>query len=63
MPVLPASSKIDKKALPPVNRESDIAEIEALPQTPTEHRLAKIWSDVLGHPTIDIQESFFDLGG
>lgn len=63
LPVLAASSKIDRKALPAVNYENDIVEAEALPQTKTEQRLAKIWSEVLLHSTLDIQESFFDLGG
>ncbi|KAI6233005.1 Fatty acid synthase [Aphelenchoides fujianensis] len=65
LPVLAASSKIDKRALPPVNHERDVAEAEALPQTPTEQKLSKIWSEVLllQHSTLDIQESFFDLGG
>lgn len=61
--MLAASSKIDRKALPVVNYESDIVEAESLPQTKTEQRLAKIWAQVLQHSTLDIQESFFDLGG
>lgn len=40
-----------------------MAEADALPQTPTEKRLAKIWADILNLQQIDIQESFFDLGG
>uniref|UniRef100_A0A915CXH4 Fatty acid synthase n=1 Tax=Ditylenchus dipsaci TaxID=166011 RepID=A0A915CXH4_9BILA len=63
MPVLAASSKIDKRALPAVDYARDIVEAEALPQTPTEQRLAKIWAQILHHSTLDIQESFFDLGG
>ena len=63
LPVLAASSKIDRKALPPVDFERDVVEAEALPQTETERRLATIWAEVLQHSTLDIQESFFDLGG
>jgi len=63
LPVLTASSKIDRKALPKVDYENDVVEAEALPQTPTERKLAGIWSEVLQHKTLDIQESFFDLGG
>ncbi|CAD5209355.1 unnamed protein product [Bursaphelenchus xylophilus] len=63
LPVLAASSKIDKKALPNVDYERDVVETEALPQTSTEKKLASIWADVLQHSTLDIQESFFDLGG
>lgn len=63
LPVVAASSKIDKKALPEVDFERDVVETEALPQTPTERKLAAIWAEVLQHSTLDIQESFFDLGG
>ncbi|TKR66914.1 hypothetical protein L596_023140 [Steinernema carpocapsae] len=63
LPVLAASSKVDKKALPPVDPERDIVEASALPQTPTEIKLAKIWAEVLQRSALDIQESFFDLGG
>ena len=43
----------------------DIVEAEALPQTETEQQLARIWMQVLhlGNGSLDIQESFFDLGG
>lgn len=63
LPVLTASSKVDKKALPPVDAQRDMVEASALPTTRTERRLVTVWSEVLGLPTIDIQESFFDLGG
>lgn len=63
LPVLAASSKIDKKALPPVDFKRDVVEADALPQTETEHKLAEIWAEILQHSTLDIQESFFDLGG
>ncbi|CAK5054419.1 unnamed protein product [Meloidogyne enterolobii] len=66
LPLLAASSKIDKKALPSVNFARDVVEIDALPQTENEKELAKIWIEILhlgsnGH--LDIQESFFDMGG
>lgn len=63
LPVLPASSKIDKNALPPINVQKDVVEASALPKTATEERLAKVWAEVLSQTVIDIQESFFDLGG
>uniref|UniRef100_A0A915LE02 Uncharacterized protein n=1 Tax=Meloidogyne javanica TaxID=6303 RepID=A0A915LE02_MELJA len=66
LPLLAASSKIDKKALPSVDFARDVVEIDALPQTENEKELAKIWIEILhlgssGH--LDIQESFFDMGG
>ncbi|VDO38109.1 unnamed protein product, partial [Brugia timori] len=63
LPVVPASSKVDKKALPPVDQQKDAVEASALPKTATEERLAKIWAEVLSRTAVDIQESFFDLGG
>uniref|UniRef100_A0A1I8BUP7 Fatty acid synthase n=1 Tax=Meloidogyne hapla TaxID=6305 RepID=A0A1I8BUP7_MELHA len=65
LPLLAASSKIDKKALPPVDFARDVVEIEALPQTENEKELAKIWIEILhlGSGHLDIQESFFDMGG
>lgn len=63
LPVLAASSKIDKKSLPPVDYKRDVVEADALPQTETEQKLAQIWAEILQHATLDIQESFFDLGG
>ncbi len=63
LPLLAASSKVDKRALPPVNPKTDVVEVESLPKTPTETKLASIWSEILNLPAIDVQESFFDLGG
>jgi hypothetical protein len=61
--VLAASSKCDKKALPVVNPHTDTVEPEFLPQTATEKRLAALWAELLHVATVDIQESFFDMGG
>ena len=63
LPMLPASSKCDKKLLPPVNAATDTVEPEFLPQSETEKRLARLWAELLNVANIDIQESFFDLGG
>lgn len=59
-----ASGKLDKKALPPVKRsEGTEVDLEGLPSTVTEKELVPLWADVLGLKTVDVQESFFDLGG
>ncbi|VDO64438.1 unnamed protein product [Onchocerca flexuosa] len=63
LPVVPATSKVDKKALPAIDPQKDAVEASALPKTATEERLAKVWAEVLSRTAIDIQESFFDLGG
>lgn len=54
---------MDKNALPPADRIRDVIEAEALPSTPTEKALAKLWADVLGLSTVDVNDSFFDVGG
>lgn len=55
------SGKLDKKRLPPL--DYDDADEEGTPSTNTEKRLAKLWCDILSVRTVDVQESFFDLGG
>ncbi|EDO29940.1 predicted protein [Nematostella vectensis] len=60
IPVAP-SGKLDKKRLPPF--DYDDGDEEGTPSTPTEKLLAEIWCEVLSLRTVDVQESFFDLGG
>ncbi|CAG0891481.1 unnamed protein product, partial [Cyprideis torosa] len=63
LPTLPASGKLDKKALPKVDISTVVLDIEALPSTSTEKEIAKLWCHVLRVSAVDVQESFFDLGG
>lgn len=57
-----ASGKLDRKALPePV--ADDCPATRATPETPEEHLLVGLWSDVLGLKNIGINDNFFDLGG
>ena len=64
IPVVVASGKLDKAALPPFDQQTDDAIInEGKPTTTTEVALAKIWNKVLQLRDADITESFFDLGG
>ena len=64
IPIHASSGKLDKKALPPISKEENIEQdAESIPTTESEKALAPIWCNVLGLDTIDIQESFFDLGG
>ncbi len=62
---LTANSKIDRKALTALARESDAVEDYHAPITPTEQRLAAAWAKVLGIPPDQIsrRDQFFDLGG
>ena len=56
-----SAGKLDKKKLPPVG-SGDTGE-EGLPSTPTERKLAQLWCEILNITAVDVQESFFDLGG
>ena len=61
---LTANGKIDRRALPvPEMSPPAGAGTEMRPRTPTELAVAKIWSDVLGLPNVDVDEAFFELGG
>jgi len=56
------NGKLDRRALPVPPTRTGSAHGGA-PQTALEADLAAIWSDILGVPTIGIQDDFFDLGG
>jgi hypothetical protein len=63
---LTGNGKIDRKALMALAGELDSAEqIREEPSTPTEHRLAAAWAEVLGIPKDQIGrgDHFFELGG
>jgi amino acid adenylation domain-containing protein len=63
VPALPInpSGKLDRQALarmvPPAGGDA------AVPATPTQAAIAKIWSEVLEREAASIHDSFFDLGG
>ncbi len=63
IPMLAASSKLDKKALPLVDKSHTESDPEGQPSTETEKKLVPLWMEVLSLKSIDVQESFFDLGG
>ncbi|WP_374025360.1 amino acid adenylation domain-containing protein [Mycobacterium sp. HNNTM2301] len=56
-----AHGKIDRAALP----QPQIAAAAAYrdPATPTERRIAALFSALLGHDRVGVDDSFFDLGG
>ncbi|MFI7605992.1 amino acid adenylation domain-containing protein [Micromonospora sp. NPDC049366] len=62
LPLSP-NGKLDRRALPApvVSREASVTLVE--PRDDTERLLAGIWSEVLGVPTLGIDDDFFDLGG
>ena len=63
LPLTP-SGKIDRNRLP--EPEPDRPELQAdyvAPRTPTEHKLAEIWCEVLGLKQVGVHHNFFVLGG
>lgn len=62
IPILTSSGKLDKRALPPIDKQEAVDK-EGLPSTETERKLMKLWAEALQLDSVDVQESFFDLGG
>ncbi|MFD5514911.1 amino acid adenylation domain-containing protein [Streptomyces sp. NPDC127066] len=58
---LNANGKIDHARLPDPDRPS--AAERTGPRTPTETRLAEIWSEILGTTDLGVHDDFFALGG
>lgn len=69
MNALPISSngKVDRKALPPPDgAEASRSRLPAASRAPSseqERRLATIWMDLLGVPSVSLDDNFFDIGG
>lgn len=61
---LTPNGKLDRKALPAPNGERVAAEhAYVAPRTPSEEKLAQIWSRVLGVNEVGVYDNFFELGG
>ncbi|QOT00300.1 amino acid adenylation domain-containing protein [Brevibacterium sp. JNUCC-42] len=60
---LTANGKVDRKALPPVDKSAEAAISYEAPQSETDAILATIWQEVLGAERIGIRNNFYDLGG
>jgi amino acid adenylation domain-containing protein len=63
---LNTNGKVDRKALPPPDKDAGPARTDYLaPRTPIERELAQTWADVLGLDAerVGVHDSFFDLGG
>ena len=61
MPLTP-NGKVDRRALPAPNLQSDKDKYVA-PRTPIEEMLAQIWAQVLKVEQVSIYDNFFELGG
>ena len=58
------SGKIDRQTLPAPGRPyRDPNRATTLPRTTVETTIANIWSEVIGHESIDVYDHFYDLGG
>jgi amino acid adenylation domain-containing protein len=63
LPLL-ANGKIDRRSLPEPGPQAFAASsVQAVPRTPVEEGLARIWVETLGVEGVGIHDSFFDLGG
>ncbi|MCM3268071.1 non-ribosomal peptide synthetase [Paenibacillus elgii] len=62
MPLTP-NGKIDRQALPAPEGIVHTGEEYAAPRTPVEAKLAELWQEVLGVPSVGIRDNFFELGG
>ncbi len=63
LPLTP-NGKVNRKALSsPQAVRAELRGAFAAPQTPTEKRLAEIWSTVLKVKQVGVHDDFFDLGG
>ncbi|MDH3604742.1 MAG: non-ribosomal peptide synthetase, partial [Candidatus Tectomicrobia bacterium] len=63
IPLTP-TGKVDRNALPaPSDARPHLQTAYAPPRTPTEARLAELWTEVLGLDTVGIHDPFLELGG
>jgi len=62
LPLTP-NGKIDRRALPKPEGGIETGTEYIAPRTDTEARLARIWQDVLGLPSVGVKDNFFELGG
>jgi amino acid adenylation domain-containing protein/non-ribosomal peptide synthase protein (TIGR01720 family) len=61
---LTTNGKVDRKALPvPEQQRPELAGRFAAPRTPSETKLATIWTRVLRLERVGIHDNFFELGG
>jgi amino acid adenylation domain-containing protein len=58
------NGKVNRTLLPlPDQEHPKLEQVFVPPSTPTEHKLAEIWSKLLGVERIGIHDNFFELGG
>ena len=62
LPLAP-NGKLDRRALPPPERETEQRDDYVAPRTPIEETLAAIWATVLRLERVGIRDNFFAIGG
>ncbi|ODG96161.1 non-ribosomal peptide synthetase [Nostoc sp. KVJ20] len=62
LPMTP-NQKVDYRALPATELSLSVEDNFVAPQTPTEEKLAAIWSEILRLKQVGIHDNFFELGG
>ncbi|MBW4669172.1 MAG: amino acid adenylation domain-containing protein [Cyanomargarita calcarea GSE-NOS-MK-12-04C] len=62
LPLTP-NGKVDRQALPVPDQRQEVEESFVAPQNELEHKLTKIWEEVLGLQAIGVRDNFFELGG
>ncbi len=61
---LTVNGKVDRAALPAPTTSATVAGARVIPpRTETEHRVARLWTEVLGREPVGVRDNFFDLGG
>src|SRR5690606_18075290 len=60
---LTPNGKIDRKALPAAPSADDLQALYVAPRNDTESRIAQLWQELLGKPTIGVLDDLFALGG
>jgi hypothetical protein len=66
LPAMPRTpnGKLDRRQLPVPDRVRAVRhDTYVMPRTPTEQRLAAMWTETLGVEPIGVYDNFFDLGG
>ena len=59
---LTSNGKIDRKALPPAETDTPVADPVSRPGNDMETTLAAVWAEALGLERIGVEQNYFDLG-